>query len=175
MWRLRSRIALPAGSVLCVQKTAYQGAPLPLSRQRDAHVRSNNGGQGPSMRRVMKIAVRMVAGVAVMLVIFGVAQKHFQNACYSKAVISSQAKAIETAKELIVRKRIFDFPGLGTSEDFLASLAENPKCCGASRYFSFTRLSSAWSVVLDSGREYVVLVEMDECGERIFDRGIVAE
>ena len=128
------------------------------------------------MRRVMKIAVRMVAGVAVMLVIFGVAQKHFQNACYSKAVISSQAKAIETAKELIVERRIFDFPGLGTPADFVASLARNPKCCGASRYFSFIRLSSVWRVVLDTDGDYkyATLIETDECGERIFDRGIVA-
>ena len=129
------------------------------------------------MRRVMKIAVRIVARVVVVLVIFGVAQKHFQNACYSKAVILSQAKAIETVKELIVDRRIFDFPGLGTPTDFVASLAENPKCCGASRYFSFTRLSSVWSVVLASNgaNNYFVFVETDECGQRIFDRGIVAE
>ena len=129
------------------------------------------------MRRVKRIAVLIAVGVPITLFVFGIAHKHFQNACYSRAVIPSEAEAIETAKELIVKNRTFDFPGLGTPEDFVASLAKNPKCCGARRYFSFTRLSSVWRVALDSGGDYKysTLVEMDECGERIFDRGIVAE
>jgi hypothetical protein len=129
------------------------------------------------VRRVKRIAVLTAVGVPIALLVFGIAQKHFQNACYSRAVIASKAQAIEAAKELIVKKRVFDFPGLGTPEDFVASLAENPKCCGASRYFSLIRLSSVWSVTLDSGGDYKysTFVEMDECGKRIFDRGIVAE
>jgi hypothetical protein len=129
------------------------------------------------VRRVKRIALLTAVGVAITLLVFSIAQKHLQNACYSAAVIPSRAQAIEAAKELIVKKRIFDFPGLGTPEDFVASLAENPKCCAASRYFSFTRLSSVWSVVLASGgaHNYFVFVETDECGQKIFDRGIVAE
>ena len=128
------------------------------------------------MRRVKRIAILTAVGVPFTLLVFSIAQTHLKNACYSAAVITSKAQAIETAKELIVKKRIFDFPGLGTAEDFVAGLAENPKCCGASRYFSFGRLSSVWSVVLDSDGDYkyTTLIEMDECGERIFDRGIVA-
>src|SRR5262245_13918362 len=114
----------------------------------------------------------IIISLIALIVIFPIAKKHFEIACYSRSVISSAADAIEAAKKLIVKNGIFNFPDVGNSEDFIKSL-KSEKCCDARKYFSLIYIASAWQVVLGSDK-YVTILEMDECGERILYRGSTA-
>jgi hypothetical protein len=124
---------------------------------------------GPTARRIIAI-LKAAVGVFVLLTVYLALAKHLQTACYSRSAITSEAKAVEAAKDLVIKERIFNFPRAGTSEDFIASLAGNANCCGARKDFSFTYMSSVWTVALVS-KEYFTLIEMDECGQKLFNHG----
>jgi len=117
----------------------------------------------------------IIAGAVALAVAYSALSKHLQIACYSGPVIVSKPEAVMAAKNLVVKvkDRFFDFPGLGTSQDFVASLDEHPKCCGATKYFSFTYLASVWDVTFASQRHFAFIV-MDECGQKMLDRGRLA-
>ncbi len=122
---------------------------------------------------LIKTTLQTVIAAAIFLLIASAVQKHLQTACYLSPSISSKSRAIAAAKELIIKARIFEFPDVGSSRDFVTSLDRNAKCCGARKEFSFFYLSSVWEVDLVS-QEYATFVVMDECGQRIFRRGSTA-
>jgi hypothetical protein len=124
---------------------------------------------GPPRGRIIAI-LKAVVGAFVLLTVYLALAKHLQTACYSRSAITSEAKAVEAAKELVIKERIFNFPRAGTSEDFIASLAGNANCCGAEKYFSTTYMSSVWRVALVS-KEYFTLIEMDGCGQKLLYHG----
>lgn len=122
------------------------------------------------MRRVIIIffaAFCVAVGSLVLLTVALAVRKHLQTACYFDSVITSEAKAVEAAKDLIIKERIFNFP---TSQDFVTSLEAKARCCGAKRYFSDIYLSNVWEVVLVS-QDHFTFIDMDECGRRLFDHG----
>lgn len=105
------------------------------------------------------------------LLIFGVVRKHLQTACYSGNAIVSESAAIDAAKRLIVENDVFYFPDIGISRDFVKFLCL--ECCEAIRFFSLTYLSTVWQVHIVS-LGYHAFIDMDECGRRIFERGMIA-
>jgi imidazoleglycerol phosphate synthase glutamine amidotransferase subunit HisH len=121
------------------------------------------------MRRISQIVIIVLAG----LFLYSIANQHFRSACYATPTIKTKEKAIEAAKELIVKTNIFAFPGVGTSRDFVASLADKPRCCEAIEEFSLIYFSTIWTVHLVSS-QFATFIVMSGCGEKILDRGSVA-
>jgi hypothetical protein len=82
------------------------------------------------MKRVIIVILLVVVGAPLIIATYLTVKKHLQTACYSNSIITSETEAIEEAKRLVIRDNIFNFPQVGTSGDFIASLMENPQCCG---------------------------------------------
>jgi RTX toxin acyltransferase family len=123
----------------------------------------------PDMR-LIKMIVAVSVACLLLITVYSAIDKHLRTACYSPSAITSETKAIEAAKDLIIKNQIFSFPDVGSSEDFIRNLEGTENCCEAREYFSFIYLASVWKVALVS-KEYFTIMEMDECGKKLLYRG----
>ena len=87
------------------------------------------------------------------------------------ARLRSETEAILIAKQIVKEKNLANFPELGGSNGFSASLSDALDCCGAHKQFSFTYLMNTWDVYLNiKNREprYHVYLVLNECGMLLY-------
>jgi hypothetical protein len=94
-----------------------------------------------------------------------------RDACKTVPRLASEELAIEAAKRLVKREKLFAST-FGNTRTLIDLLSQDPNCCSASPSVSNASQRTLWHVTFKTDQPYFTAdIWMDECGKNIFDYG----